>query len=269
MSSKIKVNPKRMQYIIRRLAVVVGGVAVLLLVIAAVQYRKKSVVAEDGVTITIIDNEADNRFVRERDVTELLFREFRHAIVGQPLELIDIEEIEEVLEQDIFIKDADVYVDALNKVHITIQQRLPIARVMDEQEESSYYLDEDGARVRTSPKFTARVLVVTGKIGRYDDNYQNIPHHRLGKVLKLVQFINSHEFWKAQIEQIHLDHSGEATLIPKVGDHKVKFGQPNLMIEDKFRRLEVFYQDGLPVEGWNKFKTINLAFDGQIVAKRR
>lgn len=265
----MKINPKRMAYIIRRLSLFVGGFAILLLIIAAVQYRRKSVVAEDGLTITIVDNEAQNQFVRERDVIELLFREFRHAIVGQPLELIDIEEVEQVLEEDIFIKDADVYVDALNKVHITIQQRLPIARIMDEQEEVSYYLDEEGARVRTSPKFTARVLVVTGKIGRYSDNYQNIPHHRLGKILKLVQYIDREPFWKAQIEQIHIDHSGEATLIPKVGDHDIKFGQPDQAIEDKFRRLAVFYQDGLPVEGWNKYKTINLAYKGQIVAKRR
>lgn len=265
----MKVNPKRMAYIIRRLSLFVVGFAMLLLVIAAVQYRRKSVVAEDGLTITIIDNEAQNQFVRERDVEELLFREFRHAIVGQPLELIDIEEVEQVLEENIFIKDADVYADALNKVHITIQQRLPIARIIDEQETTSYYLDEDGKRVRTSPKFTARVVVVTGKIGRYDDNYQNIPHHRLGKVLELVQYLDKQEFWKAQIEQIHIDHSGEATLIPKVGDHKIKFGQPDQEIEDKFRRLAVFYQDGLPVEGWNKFETIDLANKGQIVAKRR
>ena len=265
----IKVNPKRMAYIIRRLSLFVGGFAMLLLIIAAVQYRRKSVVAEDGLTITIIDNAAQNQFVRERDVTELLFREFRHAIVGQPLELIDIEEVEQVLEEDMFIKDADVYVDALNKVHITIRQRLPIARIMDEQESTSYYLDAEGARVRTSAKFTARVLVVTGKIGRYTNNYQNIPHHRLGKVLKLVQYIDQQPLWKAQIEQIHLDHSGDATLIPKVGDHKIRFGQPDEDIESKFRRLEIFYQDGLPVEGWNKYKTIDLAYKGQIVAKRR
>ncbi|MGH1335245.1 MAG: cell division protein FtsQ/DivIB [Aureispira sp.] len=264
----MKVNPKRMSFIIKRLSLTVGGFAVILLIVAAVQYRKKSIVSDEGLTITIINNEAGNKFIRERDVVELLFKEFRHAIVGQSLEQIDIEEVEQVLEEDIFIKDADVYVDALNNVHITIEQRVPVARIMDEVE-SSYYLDEEGDRVRTSSKFTARVMVVTGKIGRYSENYRNIPHHRLGRVLKLVQFINADPFWKAQFEQIHIDHSGEATLIPKLGDHKVKFGQPHEDIEDKFHRLEVFYQDGLPVEGWDKYKSINLSFKGQVVAKKR
>lgn len=262
------VHPKRMSWIVKRLSLIVGAVAVLLIVIAAVQYRKKSIIGEDGLIITIIKNDAENKFIRERDVTEILFREFRHAIVGQPLELIDIKVIEEVLESDIFIKDADVYVDALNKVHITIEQRIPIARIMDEAD-PSYYLDEDGERVRTSPKFTARVMVVTGKIGRFNDNYLNISQHRLNRVFKLIKFIDGNDFWKAQFEQIHIDHSGDATLIPKLGDHEVKFGVPNEDIEDKFERLEAFYQDGLPVEGWNKYKSINLAFKGQVVAKKR
>lgn len=264
----MEVHPKRMSWIVKRLSLIVGAVAILLLVIAAVQYRKKSVVGADGLTITIIKNDAGNKFVRERDVTEILFREFRHAIVGQPLELIDIEVIEKVLESDIFIKDADVYIDALNKVHITIEQHIPIARIMDEAD-PSYYLDEVGKQVKTSPKFTARVMVVTGKIGRFNDNYLNIPNHRLRRVFELIKFIDGNEFWKAQFEQIHIDHSGDATLIPKLGDHEIKFGLPNEDIEDKFDRLEAFYQDGLSVEGWNKYKSISLAFKGQVVAKKR
>lgn len=262
------IHPQRMHWIIKRLSLIVGAVALLLLIIAAIQYRKKSVVTEDGLKIVIIKNKDDNKFIQERDVEEILFREFRHSIVGQPLELIDIEEIERVLEMDIFIKNADVYTDALNNVHIKIEQRTPIARIMDE-EVASYYLGEDGEQVRTSPNFTARVIVVTGKVGQFNDNYLNLPNNRLKKIYDLVKFINANPFWKAQLEQIHIDLYGEATLIPKLGDHEIKFGVPNEDIKDKFHRLEVFYQDGLPVEGWNKYETINLAFKGQIVAKKR
>ena len=140
----MKIHPTRMKWIVKRLSLIVGAVAMLLLVVAAVQYRKKSVVDDDGLTITIIKNEAENKFIRERDVEEILFREFRHAIVGQPLELVDIEEVEKVLEADIFIKNADVYVDAMNKVHIRIEQRVPIARIMDEEDPSFFSQDATG-----------------------------------------------------------------------------------------------------------------------------
>jgi cell division protein FtsQ len=264
----MKVHPSRMKWIVKRLSLIVASVAMFLLMIAAVQYRKKSIVAEDGLTIKIINNDIQNKFVVREDVTKILFREFRHAIVGQPLELIDIEEIEMLLEADMFIKNADVYIDAFNKVHITVEQRVPVVRIMD-VEDPGYYLDAEGERVSTSPHFTARVIVVTGKVGHFDENFLHIPHNRLNRVFDLVRFIENKPFWKAQFEQINVEHSGEVTLIPKLGDHIVRFGLPHEDIEDKFHRLEVFYQDGLPVEGWNKFKSINLAFKGQIVAKKR
>lgn len=264
----MKVHPQRMSWIVKRLSMVVGGFALLLIIVAAVQYRQKSVVAQDGLVIKIINNPAANDFVNAKEVKEILFREFKHDIVGQPLELIDIEEIERVLEEDIFIKNAEIYIDARNKVHITIEQRVPIVRIMD-LEDPSYYLDEDGTRVRTSSKFTARVLVVTGNIGHYNANYQNIEKNRLRKVFKLAKYIDENSFWKAQIEQINIDHHGDATLIPKLGDHKIKFGNPEELIEDKFYRLKVFMEEGLPVEGWGKYKIIDLSFEGQVVGKKR
>ncbi len=264
----MKVHPKRMEWIIKRLSWIVGGFALFLVIVAMVQYRQKSIVADDGLFIEIVNNDADNKCIKPADVEEILFREFKHGIVGQPLELVDIEEIEKVLEEDIFIKNAEIYVDALNRVHITVEQRVPIARIMD-VEDPSYYLDMDGNRVRTSPKFTARVVVITGNIGHYNANYLNIKHNRLRKVFELAKYIEANSFWKAQIEQIHIEPSGDAVLIPKLGDHKIKFGTPDEEIEDKFYRLEVFYKEGLPVEGWEKYKTINLAYEGQVVAKKR
>lgn len=264
----MNVHPARMKWIVKRLTLIVTSLAMLLLVMAAVQYRNKSIVAEDGLKIRIINNELQNKFIQEKNVIQILFKEFRHAIVGQPLELIDIREIENVLEEDMFIQDADVYIDAFNKVHITIEQRVPIARIMDE-EAPSYYLDAKGSRVRTSPDFTARVLVVTGKIGKFNAEYLSLEQNRLNRLFKLIRFINQDAFWKAQFEQIHIDEKGTVQLIPKLGDQIIDFGYPDENIHDKFKRLSVFYQDGLPYEGWNKYKSISLAFDGQVVAKKR
>ncbi len=264
----MEVHPQRLAWIAKRLALVVGVFALVLVIIGAVQYRKKSIVAQDGLIIDVVNNTANNDFIAAQDVRDILFKNFKHDIVGQPLELIDIEEIERVLEKSIFIKNAEIYIDALNKVHITIEQRIPIVRIMD-LEEPSYYLDEEGTWVETSSKFTARVLVVTGNVGRYNANYKTIPHNRLRKILKLAQFIDKNPFWKAQIEQVNINNSGDATLIPKLGDQKIKFGDPEEKIADKFYRLKVFMEEGLPVEGWEKYRTIDLSFEKQVVAKKR
>jgi cell division protein FtsQ len=72
-----------------------------------------------------------------------------------------------------------------------------------------------------------------------------------------------------QIEQIHIDHNGEAILVPKLGNHKIYFGLPADNTDDKLSRLQNFYEKALPYEGWEKYKYINLAYDNQIVAKMK
>ena len=90
-----------------------------------------------------------------------------------------------------------------------------------------------------------------------------------GMTINGVKKILDNPFLKVQIEQIHLDHSGDAILVPKLGNHKIYFGNPADNVEDKLQRLQVFYEEGLPYVGWEKYKSISLAFDGQVVAKKR
>ena len=40
-------------------------------------------------------------------------------------------------------------------------------------------------------------------------------------------------------------------------------------IEDKFRRLRVFYEKAASYEGWQKYRTIDLRYRGQVVCGRR
>lgn len=56
-----------------------------------------------------------------------------------------------------------------------------------------------------------------------------------------------------------------------VGDLKIIFGSAysNKQVNDKFTRLKIFYKEGLPYEGWDKYSEINLKYDGQIVCRKR
>jgi cell division protein FtsQ len=70
------------------------------------------------------------------------------------------------------------------------------------------------------------------------------------------------------IEQIYVSNTGEFTLIPKVGDQKILFGNYT-NVKDKLENLKIFYQEGMPYEGWQKYRTINLKYKGQVVCERR
>ncbi|MCD8495578.1 MAG: hypothetical protein LRY45_02455 [Bacteroides graminisolvens] len=75
-------------------------------------------------------------------------------------------------------------------------------------------------------------------------------------------------FFNALIEQIYVSNANEFTLIPKVGDQKIIFGKYEDVIT-KLENLKIFYQEALPYEGWQKYRTINVKYKGQVVCEKR
>ena len=84
----------------------------------------------------------------------------------------------------------------------------------------------------------------------------------------LTNVIRHDKFWNAQVEQIYIEPNQDIVLIPRVGDHKIIFGDTSNALE-KFENLLVFYQKALPKVGWQTYHTINVKFKGQLVCSRR
>ena len=74
------------------------------------------------------------------------------------------------------------------------------------------------------------------------------------------------------IEQIHIEPDAKgtfvATLIPRVGDHTIFLGTLD-QLDTKLRRLQIFYQQGLPQVGWNKYSRLDLQYGNQIVCTKK
>jgi cell division protein FtsQ len=255
-----------MRWIVKRLLWVLAALVLFLVVLGAIRYKRKSLVRE--LKIQILEDKEKNKFVDEEDVKSIIFNKFGHYVEGQTIEKINTNATEIALEQDVFIKEADVFIDAQNNVNIKVSQREPILRVMDIEDET-YYLDEKGTRIPYSSKYTSRTLVTTGDVGIYNEAFLDLPENRLNQIFQLAKKILANPFLKVQIEQIHIDHNGEAILVPKLGNHKIYFGLPADNTDDKLSRLQNFYEKALPYEGWEKYKYINLAYDNQIVAKMK
>jgi len=126
-----------------------------------------------------------------------------------------------------------------------------------------YYLDSEGMKLPLSKHFTARVLVATGNIPPHSPDFLQRKKHLLKDLFQLAKLILADEFLKSLLEQIYVNQ-GEFVLIPKVGDQKILLGKFE-NVEDKLERLNIFYQKGIPYEGWQKYKTINLKFKNQVV----
>ena len=70
------------------------------------------------------------------------------------------------------------------------------------------------------------------------------------------------------MEQIDVTEDGEIRLVPRVGDHLLILGSAD-DVERKLERLMNFYEKGLDNIGWNKYRSISVAYDNQVVCKKR
>jgi hypothetical protein len=98
-----------------------------------------------------------------------------------------------------------------------------------------------------------------------DINDSVLIKNNLFGIYRLAKYLNSSEFWRAQIEQVYIGK--EVELVPLAGSHIIVLG--NFQdIDEKMNKLFVFYQQGLNKVGWNVYETINLNYKNQIVCSK-
>ncbi len=251
--------------VVKRLSWIAFFFLIAILVVSSVQKKKESKISD--ILIEIEQLEIGYSLINQEDVLMIIENSFGNTLTGIPIENIDAERVERVLKADPFVKNAMVYVDAVNTIHIELTQREPILRVIDKNG-LSYYLDRTGGKVPLSKHYTPRVIVATGDIDPFDRDYLEKKKHVLKDLYRLTQRILEDEFLEPLIEQIYVTKTKDYQLIPKVGDQKIILGKMN-RLEEKILYLKNFYKEAMPYKGWQKYKTINLTFKGQVVADKK
>jgi cell division protein FtsQ len=228
--------------------------------------RKQAKVVGD-LLIEVIDLPGANNLITKEDIAKRLEKSFVIKLSGMPIGALDVKKIEAVLEEDPFVKDAEVFITAKNKVVVEVEQRAPWLRIIDVNGEH-YYLDEAGMKMPLSKHYAAKVLVATGSIPPYIPDFMEKPKHALRDLVALSKRIVEDDFLEPLVAQIYRNEKGSFTLVPIVGNQNIILG-PYEDVEEKFFRLEQFYLKAIPYTGWNKYKTINLTFKNQVVCEKR
>lgn len=230
----------------------------------------------NSVEVHIVDS-MRNSFVFKKNIMNLLQQKGIN-LIGKNFGQIDLENLEILINSYPPVEKAEVYKTSDGRLVIDIQQRSPILRVID-MNNDSYYLDEKGLLMKLSGNYASNVIIANGNIhtGVPINNSINVlsleekAHGKrvmLAELYKVAKFITNDKFWDAQIEQIFVNASGDFELIPRVGAHVIIFGD-NTDCEEKFSNLMSFYKNGLPVAGWNTYATINLKYKGQVICTKR
>jgi cell division protein FtsQ len=213
-----------------------------------------------------IENEYNNYFISDREVTELLTKNGVEKITGKNREEINLKNLEMRIKAHKFVKEAQVSRDLKGNLRVSIKQNRPIARIIQSESDQDVYIDDEGNILPLSERFTARVIPIT-KSEQSPALNTAFFQDSVGKsYLSLLQFIDHDNFWKAQLAQMHIDAKGKVSFMPQVGDQVIEFGLPE-DIERKFKRLMIVYKHVLPNMGWTRYKRVNIEFNDQIICE--
>ena len=239
---------------------VIGG-GMLTLLIAAIGIKNRERCSGYAITIT---SEYNNFFIDEKDVLKLLTPATNGNIKGRPMSDINLRRLEELLEDNVWIKDAELYFDNQDVLHVIVTEREPIARVFTTSA-NSFYIDSMLKRIPLSEKMSAQVPVFSDFPGK--KNLLEKDSFLLKEIKTIAGFIKNDPFWMSQVAQVDITPERNFEMIPVVGNHIVELGDAE-NIEQKFHRLFVFYKDVLSKTGFDKYKTIDVQYKGQVVAMK-
>lgn len=203
----------------------------------------------------VVEDSAHTCFITPAEATSLLKRSRLYPL-GKNTDSIQCRAIEETLEKNTFIENAECYKTPIGNLCIYIKQRLPILRVMPTGG-SDHYIDDKGHSM-PGGNHAAHLPVATGFIDQ---------KMAAGPLFELAKLLNEDNFWKQQVEQIHVTSEGEIELVPQVGNHILFLGKP-VRMKEKLDRIRTFYDKALSRVGWNKYSRISVEFDNQVICKR-
>lgn len=253
----------KFKFSIKREVKIVAAVLIVAGIIAFTERRQSSAAIND-ITIKLV-NVDENHFLEERDIVDLIQLD-KENLKGGSLNRVNFKEVEEKIKHESFIKDAQLYSDLKGNLVVRAELRRPIARII-RNDGPDGYIAEDGTLMPVSDKYTARVILISGPYVRQLVKEKNLNGSEDGKKLaELLNDIREDEFWNAQIAQLDIDSKMRITIFPQVGDERIEFGKPD-DVQEKFKKLMIFYKEILPRMGWNKYDRVNLEYEGQIVAE--
>ncbi|MEX2593918.1 MAG: cell division protein [Anditalea sp.] len=207
---------------------------------------------------------SDVYFVDEAEVLKLLENEFPVLKTGNHLADISLNKIEGKVESHPLVKNAEVFKDLKGNIVVKIEQYRPVARIIRPMAAHGY-ISVEGVVLPTSPRYTTRVLTLEGALADELLGQEDLSKE-YGDLMKLIHFIEQDEFWSAQIASLEINRKQEIKMYQQVGKQVIEFGRP-IEIEEKFKKITLFYKEILPVKGWNTYDRVNVKYKDQIICE--
>mgnify|MGYP000963269271 CR=1 FL=1 len=257
---------------IRRIVIFAGILVLVIGVVIGHGFRKCAQLD------VVIDYDSAAVFITPQEVKTHLISMFGNP-VGQRLNEINLQSIENMLQTNAFISEAQASIDLSGKLSIEIKQKKPLVRVQTKNGQQ-FYLTEEGLMMPISEHGIERTPLASGEIFDYYLSVRNFNNENstvedtlikrsvLFKVWYLAGKIKKDPFMAALTDQIYVNEKAEFELVPRVGGQLIVLGDID-HIENKFVKLKALYSESFNQVGWNKYAVINLKYKNQVVCTRK
>ena len=162
------------------------------------------------------------------------------------------EALSESVRKGIFMSDAEyeILLNALEGRKVAAREQHTATKRKLEAEIATLVAQQDEARLKQS------------SVQRAGED--------LDSLLGFLKRINNSDFWHAEVVQILLSGGGdrrmELKFVPRSGNFVVDLGAPS-DYDTKLSNLYRFYHKGLDNVGWDKYRSISLRYEGQVVCR--
>lgn len=245
---------KFLMYMIPVVCAILG--AFLIVVYHSTGKKHREQITCTGINVVVTDS-LENQFVLASDVKGFLTQEYGECI-GTAIDSINLNNIEEILKSKSAILGTVAYITKNGVLNIEVNQRQPIVRFIGKAH--GYYADRHGRTFPLQSTYASYVQSVDGHIPEMTDSTQIL------EIVRLVNFIEDSNEWRNKIVNISIDTTGNLTLIPRKGNEKFLFGQPD-GIEQKMERMKLYYSSIIPARDSSRYTTVNVKYSGQIICK--
>ncbi|MFT4153938.1 cell division protein FtsQ/DivIB [Parafilimonas sp.] len=237
------------------------GLCCVALLVAAMKAKDAKACSNIEININGVVN---NMFIKKVDVVDVLSRNSISA--GQTLSDINLKNAEQMLEKNAWIRDAELFFDNHQMLHVHITEREPLARVFTVNGHS-FYIDSTGMRLPVNENAAARLIVFTSFPS--DKPVLSKPDSLvLDDVKRIAQYISADSFLNAQTAQVNITPQRTYEITPVVGGQLIKIGNGE-SLDEKFAKLMAFYKQVFSKSGFEKYSMIDVQYEGQVVAVRK
>lgn len=237
-----------------------GGIIVLMNLIA----RKDK---EQLCTTLRVTIEGKETFIDQDDISKMINNQFG-TVVNKKLKDIKYEQIENAIEKLPYVSSAEVHSDIDGVLQVRVQQREVVLRIIS-KDGRDYYVDREGNKVPVTLKYVPHVLVANGNIQEgYNKALEPIGSSTVKDLMKVVDRVVGDPLWENQIVQMYVNEERDIELIPRVGSEVLLIGSAD-SLDDKLRRLEIYYKNILPKVGNEAYEKVNVKYGGQIICERK